>query len=132
MRFRRFEVEGESMSPTLSPGDFVIGWPAQATEPGEVVAFEHPQRPRFWLIKRVVATAGVIDLDAGTIDGVPYHDAYREPLVETGRFDVPPGTMFVLSDNRRSTRADSRTFGSIPVEGAYRIGLRYWRRPGRL
>lgn len=118
------------MLPTLSPGDFVIGRSVDAVSAGDIVAFEHPDRQGFWLIKRVIATRGVIDLDDGTIDGARYEDTHREPLVESGRFDVPPGAMFVLSDNRRSTRADSRSFGSVPIAGAYRVRSRYWRRPG--
>ncbi len=38
------------------------------------------------------------------------------------------GTMSVLSDNRDSTRADSRTFGAVPVGGSYRVVLRIPRR----
>ena len=33
-------------------------------------------------------------------------------------------TMTVLSDNRDATRADSRTFGPVPVEGSYRVVIR--------
>jgi signal peptidase I len=132
MRFRRFEVEGESMSPTLAPGDFVIGVAPSSLAPSDIVAFEHPGRSGFWLIKRVITVSGTIDLDAGTMDGSPYLDPHREPLVETGRFDVAPGTMFVMSDNRRSTRADSRVFGAVSFADSYRIPLRYWPNPTRL
>ncbi|HEY5650516.1 MAG TPA: signal peptidase I [Acidimicrobiia bacterium] len=132
MRFRRFVVEGESMLPTLSPGDFVIGGRVDSVAPGDVVAFQHPERPGFWLIKRVIAAAGVVDLDAGTLDGRRYVDAHRVPEVESGRFDVPAGTMFVLSDNRRSTRSDSRRFGAVPIDVVYRVGSRYWPRPRRI
>jgi signal peptidase I len=132
MRFRRFVVEGESMLPTLSPGDFVIGRRVETVAAGDVVAFRHSERQGLWLIKRVIATAGVVDLDTGTLDDQRYVDAHREPLVESGRFEVPPGAMFVLSDNRRSTRADSRVFGAVPIDGVYRVRLRYWRRPGRI
>ena len=38
-------------------------------------------------------------------------------------------TMWVLSDNADATRADSRTFGSLPVTGSYRVILRI---PARL
>ena len=38
------------------------------------------------------------------------------------------GTMTVLSDNRHSTLADSRTFGPVPVDGSYRVVLRVPRR----
>jgi signal peptidase I len=131
MRFRRFVVEGDSMLPTLSSGDFVVGHRIDEATPNDIVAFEHPHRRGFWLIKRVIATRGTIDLDSAMANGVPYDDPYREELVESGSFEVPPGSMFVLSDNRRSTRADSRAFGAVPIAGSYRIRYRYWPRPGR-
>ena len=34
------------------------------------------------------------------------------------------GTMTVMSDNRASTLADSRTFGPVPVVGSYRVLIR--------
>ena len=129
MRFRRFVVEGDSMLPTLRPGDYVAGRRAGKVASQDIVAFEHPHRPGFWLIKRVVATTGVVDLDSGTVDGAPYADPFREELVESGSFEIPPGAMFVLSDNRPSTRADSRVFGPVPIAGSFRIRLRYWPSP---
>lgn len=41
----------------------------------------------------------------------------------------PDATMWVLSDNAEATRADSRTFGSIPIDGTYLVLLRI---PARL
>lgn len=40
----------------------------------------------------------------------------------------PDATMEILSDNRAATVADSRTFGSVPVAGSYRVVLRVPRR----
>jgi signal peptidase I len=131
MRFRRFVVDGDSMLPTLSPGDYVVGHRVDLITPQDIVAFEHPDRRGFWLIKRVVATAGTIDLDSGTVNGVVYDDPFREKLVESGSFEIPVGEIFVLSDNRRSTRADSRVFGAVPITGSFRIRVRYWPRPAR-
>ena len=34
------------------------------------------------------------------------------------------GTMTVLSDNRSSTLADSRSFGPVPIAGSYRVLIR--------
>ncbi len=36
----------------------------------------------------------------------------------------PDATMWVLSDNADVTRADSRTFGSIPIDGTYLVVVR--------
>ena len=38
------------------------------------------------------------------------------------------GSMTVLSDNREVTRADSRSFGPVPVAGSYRVVARIPRR----
>jgi signal peptidase I len=86
MRFRRFVVEGDSMLPTLRSGEYVVGHRVDRVASPDIVAFEHPHRPGFWLLKRVIATAGIIDLDAGTRNGEPYDDPYRVELVESGSF----------------------------------------------
>lgn len=61
-RRRRLRVEGRSMLPTLEPGQEVLINPrAYAQQPPQVqdvVVAEHPQRPGFRLIKRVVAVDG--------------------------------------------------------------------------
>ena len=41
---------------------------------------------------------------------------------------LPDGRMTVLSDNRSATRADSRSFGPVPVDGTYRVVVRVPRR----
>lgn len=38
------------------------------------------------------------------------------------------GTMMVLSDNLAATKADSRSFGAVAVEGSFRVVLRVPRR----
>ena len=76
-------------------GLVAVPWPRARV--GQIRCLQHPQRPGFWLVKRV--------------DEV--HD---------------DGTMSVLSDNRESTRADSRTFGPVPVQDSYRVVIRVPRR----
>lgn len=125
MRFRRFEIAGDSMLPTLTPGDYVLGDRDAVIRPSHIVALEHPTRPGFWLVKRVLALEGVVDLGAGTVNGEHIEDEFRETS-ERGRFEVPPGSMFVTSDNRNATRADSRAFGAVATESAYRVRFRYW------
>lgn len=120
------------MLPTLRAGDYLVGRRVRQVAALDIVAFRHPHRPGFWLIKRVIAATGTVDLEAGTVDGQVYSDPYRVALVESGSFEIPPGAMFVLSDNRASTRADSRVFGPVEIAGSYRIRCRYWPRPGRL
>jgi nickel-type superoxide dismutase maturation protease len=50
-RLRRLEVEGDSMRPTLSPGDRVLVWRGGRLRPGDVVALVDPAGRR--VIKRV-------------------------------------------------------------------------------
>ena len=85
------------MEPTLVDGQGLVGVRCPRARVGQIRCVEHPDRPGFWLVKR--------------IDDV---------------FD--DGTIFVLSDNRESTRADSRTFGPVPVEDSYRVVIRVPRR----
>jgi signal peptidase I len=94
---RRFVVADRSMEPTLRDGQGLIAvrWPRATV--GQIRCVQHPQRPGFWLVKRVDAL----------------HD---------------DATMSILSDNRAVTRADSRSFGPVPIEGSYLVVVRVPRR----
>jgi len=85
------------MEPTLVDGQGLVGVRWRRARVGQLRCVEHPDRPGFWLVKR--------------IDEV---------------FD--DGTISVLSDNRESTRADSRSFGPVPADGSYLVVLRVPRR----
>ena len=85
------------MEPTLVAGQGLIAIRWRRARAGQIRCVEHPDRPGFWLVKRVETV----------------HD---------------DGTMSVLSDNRESTRADSRGFGPVPVQGSYRVVVRVPRR----
>jgi signal peptidase I len=50
---RRFVVAEDSMLPTLHPGDGLIAVRSARARRGEIRCFEHPERPGFWLVKRV-------------------------------------------------------------------------------
>ena len=65
-RLARYEIAEHSMQPTLEPGD----WTAGVRRPrrlaiGDIVVFDHPHRPGFAMVKRVVA----IDRDLVTVEG---------------------------------------------------------------
>lgn len=87
------------MAPALEPGDYLLAASWLPVREGGLVVFEHPRRPRFWLVKRV-------------------------EVLEDAR-------AWVLSDDPDVTRADSRSFGPLPLEALYRVLLRYWP-PGRV
>lgn len=88
MAMRRFRIAQDSMRPNLSPGDEVVAVDSRPPVIGDVVAFPHPARSDFWLIKRVTNPPQTIADDH----------------------------VWVLSDNADVTRSDSRTLGALPIE----------------
>lgn len=83
---RRYEIAQRSMLPNLRPGQEVVATDSREAELGEIVVFEHPDRPGFWMIKRVVEAP----------EAIAAHQAW------------------LLSDNPSETRADSRSLGALP------------------
>lgn len=66
-RVRRVVVEGESMAPTLQPGDrLLVLRPARwsVPRPGDVVSVADPRSPGRLMVKRVRA----VDAGAGTVE----------------------------------------------------------------
>lgn len=90
---RRFVVAETSMLPALRPGDGLIAVRTRRIRRGEIRVFEHPQRPDFWLVKRVGHVRG-LDFEA-------------------------------VSDDPTAGAVDSATFGDVPVEGSYRVIVRW-------
>jgi hypothetical protein len=50
---RRFVVSDRSMEPTLVDGQGLVALPTASARVGQLRCFEHPDRPGFWLVKRV-------------------------------------------------------------------------------
>jgi signal peptidase I len=50
---KRFVVSEDSMLPTLHPGDGLLAVRSSRPRRGQIRCFEHPERPGFWLVKRV-------------------------------------------------------------------------------
>jgi nickel-type superoxide dismutase maturation protease len=100
----RVAVEGESMLPTLAPGDFLVAVKASALRRGSLVVVDHPGRPGYEIVKRLAAVPG--DEVGGTV--------------------MAPGEYWVLGDHPDGS-SDSRQFGTV-TEGAIRgvVRLRYW------
>lgn len=79
MAMKRFQVAGHSMTPTLQPGQEVVAVNTRRAVSGNVVVFEHPERPGFWLIKRLADESGWIgsdneehsDTDSRTLGRIP-------------------------------------------------------------
>jgi len=127
-RLRFFVVSGDSMNPALRDGSRFLGWRsanAESVRRGAIVAFAHPLRSGFWLVKRVVGLGGEdITLDVGEvlINGQAGLDRWGAGWsVPDGEWAVPAGKVFVLSDQRSVTRDDSRRFGPIAAVHLYRM-----------
>jgi nickel-type superoxide dismutase maturation protease len=107
LRFRPFRIEiaGPSMSPTLRPGDWALAVAARRVRRGDVVVLEHPARPGFELVKRVVGVEG---------DAAP-----------GGRI-LGAGEYWVEGDDPGAS-TDSRRFGAITrAQVKARVRVVYW------
>ena len=129
-------VSSDSMSPAFSTGDEVLVQKlgAHAREPslGEVVVVRSPASGDL-VIKRVAAVGGQT---VAIADGVLKVDGKQvsEPYVDRAQVDgtffgpvrVPPGSVFLLGDQRLGS-VDSRSFGPVPVGSIVgRVAFRVW------
>ncbi len=107
LRWKPFGVEiaGPSMSPTLLPGDWALAVKPGRIRLGDVVVIEHPNRPGFEMVKRVV--------------GVP------DDLAPDGRI-LADDEWWVEGDNLEAS-TDSRKFGSVTTDQVKaKVRLVYW------
>lgn len=103
-----FRIAEQSMVPALLPGDYVLTLPVRnRLQRGDVVVFEHPQRPRFYLVKRVTGLPG------DTVEGRASRLGHDQ--------------VFVLGDQRAWSADDGRTLGPLPIRAVrWRVVLRVW------
>jgi len=89
--WRRVEVQGPSMLPTLRPGDrlLVVRWPRRLLKPGHLVALQTPERT---VVKRVAAvhttTADLKGDNAGA--STDYPDAALADIVGRAVYRYAP------------------------------------------
>lgn len=106
MSLRRFQVTEHSMVPTLLPGEEFIANTEASVGKGDIVATPHPQRPDFWLVKRVAGLEG---------DDIEFDGDRR--MLESGE-------AWLLSDNATGGAVDSRTFGPVDVSTLWPVMTR--------
>lgn len=120
------------MAPALEAGDYVVAVPMRKPTRGAIVVFEHPRRPDFTLVKRVIGLPGeLVAISDGvvTIDGHPLNDVWSTVLTDgNGSWSLPATSVFVLGD-LRTMSSDSRALGPIATDGCHRVVARYWPRP---
>ena len=141
-RYCRVEVAGDSMRPSLFPGDFLVmrrGAPSSGQlEAGSIVALRDATGRL--ILKRVIGLPGE-SLRVGTSVLIN-----RRPLIEPyamgespqnqfrGANQLPEGEYFLIGDNRAAS-TDSRDFGAVLRDRIEGIAVaRYWpvSRVGRL
>lgn len=138
--FRVADVNGHSMEPTLSHGDFVllsrVGYWFDDPQIGDIIAFPFRENPSEYYIKRIMGTPGdVVDFQNNrfVVNGQEPDFGFAQVDVFS-RGDIPlpktvePGKFFVLGDNRNSSK-DSRyqSVGSIPERDMLgRVVVRFW------
>lgn len=132
--FPAYRISSDAMAPTLRKGDVVLTLRGSEVHTGDIIALQYGNKT---LIKRVIALSGdVVDIAAdGTVfvNGAPLDEPYA---VQTARgqcdielpHTVPPGSCFVLGDNRaQSLDSRSMLIGGIAEEQIIgRLTLRVW------
>lgn len=116
-------VAGDSMRPTLRPGDrlwvdrLTLRW--RQPRRGELVVGLPRSRPDLWIVKRIVGLPGErVELhhDRVFIDGISLAEPYLAgPTALIGRFTwhIGPAEYLLLGDNRAESD-DSRLYGPFP------------------
>ena len=102
---RIFRVDGESMRPTLGPGEWLVGFrDGRDPKRDQIRVFRDPSKSTRWLVKRV-----------GDV-----HPSSHGAVFEA------------RSDNPRARYAsDSHDFGPVRAQGSYRVVWRFGGRQAR-
>jgi signal peptidase I len=113
---RLSRVDGDSMSPTLSNGDWILVSPNAyknaVPERGDIIVFKRSSLTKGHIIKRVIGLPGeTVEIKSGRvfINGSAIDDEFYvfDPDSNFGPIVVDEGSCFVLGDNR-SHSSDSR------------------------
>lgn len=124
--FQITEVYGQSMYPTLHDRDrlftnrivYTVGTPDR----GDIVILNAPDRPDTYYVKRAIALGGDrLRIENGKVfvNDIEQIESYINGNFTDGEINtvVPPGTVFVMGDNRGNSH-DSRSsdVSFVPVD----------------
>ncbi|MEO0539750.1 MAG: signal peptidase I [Cyanobacteria bacterium P01_A01_bin.105] len=135
-------IPSNSMDPTLHVGDRLlvekVSYRLHSPVSGDIVVFAPPpqlQAVGFTadqaFIKRVIALPGqTVSVTQGQVyvDGQSQQEPYilASPTYEMSPYQVPPGQLFVMGDNRNDSN-DSHIWGALPTQNVIgRAVLRFW------
>lgn len=129
----RFRVAGDSMTPTLRDGQWVLLRPRflrrHRLQRGDVVVLRQLEPPWGWIVKRVAGLPGeeiVLDGPRLYADGRLLAELPPTPPAPRREWWNGPDEYFLLGDNPTHSR-DSRAFGPAPIGRiAGRVWLRIW------
>lgn len=134
--FRAVSVNGSSMVPTLSDGDWLLVSSESEYERGDIIIITQPNDRNEALVKRVVALGGeTIDIDfitgEVTVDGKLLDEPYIKELTHlyydvSFPYHVPEGCVFAMGDNRNDS-LDSRSSRIGPIDERYILGKAFVR-----
>ncbi|NIA25507.1 MAG: signal peptidase I [Gammaproteobacteria bacterium] len=135
-RLARFEISEVSMAPTLRPGDRVLTW-ERTPRRGDIVVFEHPTKPGFWLVKRIIGLPEEhVAIRNGNVfvDGSVLEEPWaKEPTGPEADWRLGAHEAIVLGDARHLSAGDSRQLGPLPVDALlHTVIARYWPDPARI
>jgi signal peptidase I len=130
----RTAVRGQSMSPALLPGQFLVASRPRHIHRGDVVVVRLPQRG-IDAVKRVVGLPGervrILDGKA-EVNGRRLSEPHAHGSGPSGDWLLEGDEYLVLGDDRGES-TDGRTFGPVPREAIVGVvRFRYWPRAGRV
>jgi signal peptidase I len=127
------KVDGPSMLPTLSTGEYMLitrGWASRRRGDVVVLNWSHDGVTEE-IVKRVVGLPGdtvAVEGDQVSVNGAKESFAHRiiaGPVRVRLTVVVPPDTVFVCGDNR-AVSLDSRFIGPLPISGIHGRVVAVW------